>query len=349
MKTLTQNSTFKKIISFALAIVSLMACFTVLTIPVSAASNTQTPSIQYSMHVQNIGWQSYRMNGTIAGTEGLSLRGEAIKIKVSGMSGGVKYSTHIQNVGWTNYSSNNAISGTEGKSLRMEAVKIELTGEIAKYYDVEYRVHVQNIGWMPWVRNGAVAGTEGKSLRLEAIQVKLIAKNAISDEWQMPMRGNVITTQAFGKSGHLGIDIKSTSDSTVYAAADGKVVATGLNGTGADASTISNPKGNGYYVVIEHTIGGKKVYSMYGHLQYGSIKVKPEQNIQKGTEIGTCGNTGSSTGAHLHFAIADTYRAGSYYGYTSSKNTFNQNSMYENRTGITFFNPVYVINNDKLS
>lgn len=341
--------TMNRSISLFLVLATMISVFAIFfAVPVSAASDKTTPSIQYSMHVQNVGWQPYRANGSVGGTEGLSLRGEAIKIKISGMSGGIKYKTHIQNIGWTNYSFNNAICGTVGKSLRMEAIAIELTGEIAKYYDVEYCAHVENIGWMEWVKNGKIAGTEGKSLRLEAVRIRLVAKSTAADQWQMPMKGNVITTQTFGSSGHLGIDIKSTTDSSVYAVADGKVVATGLNGTGNDASTISNPKGNGYYVVIEHTIGGKRVYSMYGHLKYDSIKVEPGQNILKGTEIGICGNTGYSKGVHLHFAIADTYRAGSYYGYTSSRQSFNRNSMCESRTGITFFNPVYVINNEKL-
>ena len=145
MKTKIMN----KSISLFLVLTTLISCFAVFfAVPVSAASNNTTPSIQYSMHVQNVGWQPYRANGSVSGTEGLSLRGEAIKIKISGMSGGIKYKTHIQNIGWTNYSYNNTVCGTVGKSLRMEAIAIELTGEIAKYYDVEYRVHVENIGWM---------------------------------------------------------------------------------------------------------------------------------------------------------------------------------------------------------
>lgn len=166
--------------------------------------------------------------------------------------------------------------------------------------------------------------------------------------FQMPLKGNVVITQKYGKSGHLGIDMKSTNDSSVYAFAAGKVVATGLNGTGTDASVTSNPKGNGYYVVIEHTINNKTVYSMYGHLKKGSIEVEVGQNVKAGEKIATIGNTGNSTGTHLHFAIANTKRAGSYYGYTSSQSTFSANSMKESRTGITFYNPDYVIKNGKL-
>lgn len=169
-----------------------------------------------------------------------------------------------------------------------------------------------------------------------------------SGAFQMPLKGNVVITQKYGKSGHLGIDMKSTTDSSVYAFAAGKVVAIGLNGTGTDASSTSNPKGNGYYVVIEHTINGKTVYSMYGHLKKNSIIVKENQTVKAGEKIATIGNTGRSTGTHLHFAIANAKRNGSYYGYTSDNKTFSANSMKESRTGITFYNPDYVIKNGKL-
>ena len=190
---------------------------------------------------------------------------------------------------------------------------------------------------------------EVRQPRQERSIEKKYEKMQLESAWDMPMKGNVITTQAFGKSGHLGIDIKSTNDSNIYAAADGTVVSTGLNGTGTDASKTSTPSGNGYYVVIKHTIDGKTVYSMYGHMKSGSITVKTGQIVKKGTVIGTCGNTGNSTGTHLHFAIANQYRAGTYYGYTQSRITFNKNKMYENRSGITFYNPKFIVDNDKLA
>ncbi len=165
--------------------------------------------------------------------------------------------------------------------------------------------------------------------------------------WQYPMK-SYSTTQNFGRKGHLGIDIKSSRDSNVYAAADGKVVAVGLNGTGADADTIRNERGNGYYVVIEHNLSGRKVYSMYGHLKARTTVVRTGQTVKKGARLATYGNTGNSTGRHLHFAIANKYKAGSYYGYTSNYGTFSSNSKYESRSGVTFYNPVYVIKYNRL-
>ncbi|MCI6675480.1 MAG: hypothetical protein MSG78_00925 [Clostridiales bacterium] len=136
------------------------------------------PSVSYTTHVQNIGWQEEVMDGAMSGTRGKSLRLEGIKIHVNGdgLKGGVEYTTHVQNIGWQPYVSNGEMAGTKGKSLRLEGIKIRLTGELAQKYSIEYRTHVQNEGWQKWVRDDAVSGTTGKSLRLEGIEIRLIKK-----------------------------------------------------------------------------------------------------------------------------------------------------------------------------
>ena len=142
-----------------------------------AASAGSGVSVNYATHVQNIGWQDYVYNGATAGTEGQSLRLEAMAINVdSDLDLGVRYCTHVQNIGWQDWVYDGAASGTEGLSYRLEGMKIELTGSEAGNYDIYYRVHVQNIGWMGWVSNGEMAGTEGQSLRLEGMQIKIVPK-----------------------------------------------------------------------------------------------------------------------------------------------------------------------------
>ena len=137
-----------------------------------------TPSVTYTTHVQNVGWQGVVKDGATSGTEHKSLRLEGIRISLqnNGNPGGVQYSTHVQNIGWQDWKTNGAMAGTEHKSLRLEAIKIKLTGDIANEYDIYYRVHAQNFGWMGWAKNGAAAGTQGYSYRLEAIQIKLVKK-----------------------------------------------------------------------------------------------------------------------------------------------------------------------------
>ena len=141
--------------------------------------NLPSVNIAYTTHVQNVGWQGYVYNGLMAGTQGRSLRLEAIKIKLENApySGNVEYRTHIQNIGWeSGYRIDNQISGTSGRSFRLEAIEIRLTGEMSRYYDVYYRVHAQNYGWLGWAKNGEQAGTSGYSYRLEGIEIKIYKK-----------------------------------------------------------------------------------------------------------------------------------------------------------------------------
>lgn len=132
--------------------------------------------VYYSTHVQNVGWQISKKNGTISGTVGQGLRLEGIKILVdnSEVNVVIQYQTHVQNIGWQPMVSNGAISGTTGLGLRLEGIKIELDGVDVGKYDLYYRVHAQNYGWLDWAKNGASAGTEGKGLRLEGIQIIVV-------------------------------------------------------------------------------------------------------------------------------------------------------------------------------
>jgi len=85
---------------------------------------------------------------------------------------------------------------------------------------------------------------------------------------------------------HNGIDLKAKEGVSVLAAAGGKVV------------KASNEEGWGNLVVVEH---GDGFESWYAHLK--DFNVTAGQGIQKGQTIGHVGNTGNSTGPHLHFEI----------------------------------------------
>lgn len=135
--------------------------------------------VQYRTHVQNYGWQDWKMDGQSAGTSGESKRLEAIEMKLNQSklpSSGIRYQTHVQNYGWQGWKTDGQLSGTSGESKRLEAIRIELTGNAAKNYDIYYRVHAQQFGWMGWAKNGESAGTAGYSYRLEAIEIKLVEK-----------------------------------------------------------------------------------------------------------------------------------------------------------------------------
>ena len=131
------------------------------------------PSISYTTHIQDIGWQNQVKDGEMAGTEGQAKRLEAIKITLKDLSGvKIKYQTHIQDIGWQDWKYDGTLAGTEGQSKRLEAIRIEL--EENDKYSIMYRVHIQDIGWQDWRYDGKIAGTEGQSKRLEAIKIELL-------------------------------------------------------------------------------------------------------------------------------------------------------------------------------
>lgn len=141
-------------------------------------------SVVYQTHLEDIGWQTDKINGEVSGTVEKNKRLEAIKIKIqnSTYGGGISYQTHVQDYGWQSWQNNGALSGTSGKAKRVEAIKIKLIGEIVNYYDVYYRTYVENYGWLNWAKNGEIAGTSGCSKRLEAIQIILVEKDRSFDE-----------------------------------------------------------------------------------------------------------------------------------------------------------------------
>lgn len=123
--------------------------------------------IKYEVHVQDIGWQSSKENGEIAGTEGQAKRIEAIKISASE---NIKYRVHIQDIGWTEWVPNDCVAGTVGQSKRLEAIEIVTEGS-----KLRATAHIQDIGWEE-VKEGNIIriGTEGRALRLEALRLEFI-------------------------------------------------------------------------------------------------------------------------------------------------------------------------------
>lgn len=107
--------------------------------------------------------------------------------------------------------------------------------------------------------------------------------------FHMPTTNERITSK-FGprrRRMHNGLDVKVQVGDTIYAAFDGKVRVVKNQG---------RRKGYGLYVVIRHNNG---LETVYGHLS--KQLVKEDQYVKAGEVIGLGGNTGRSTGSHLHF------------------------------------------------
>jgi len=85
---------------------------------------------------------------------------------------------------------------------------------------------------------------------------------------------------------HKGIDVAAYSGTPIVASADGKVEA------------VDRDSGLGNVVVIDHGYGIK---TLYGHLL--QTYVHPGMRVKRGETIATVGNTGLSTGPHLHYEV----------------------------------------------
>ncbi|WP_369206145.1 M23 family metallopeptidase [Streptomyces sp. PU-14G] len=115
--------------------------------------------------------------------------------------------------------------------------------------------------------------------------------------WVKPVSGKYELSATFGKAGgrwahnHSGQDFAVGIGTPVKAVHKGTVVKAGPNGAG-DGPAYGNA------IVIRHENGA---YSQYAHLS--EIDVRPGQQIKTGQAIAKSGNTGNSSGPHLHFEI----------------------------------------------
>ncbi len=92
---------------------------------------------------------------------------------------------------------------------------------------------------------------------------------------------------------HRGVDMRSPLGTVIVPVANGKVI-----------QVVSGNLGYGKYVVVEHQDG---FTSLYAHM--GNITVKPGQEVTQGTQLGTVGLTGWTTGPHLHLEVYDKGKA----------------------------------------
>ena len=83
-------------------------------------TGTAKPVLTYQAHVQNEGWQSWRQESEMAGTEGKYRRMEALRIKLQGgeesVQGSVEYRAHVQDYGWMAWKKDGELAGTQGQS-----------------------------------------------------------------------------------------------------------------------------------------------------------------------------------------------------------------------------------------
>ncbi len=105
----------------------------------------------------------------------------------------------------------------------------------------------------------------------------------------MPVKNSFRYTSGFGMRWgrmHSGTDFAAPHGTPIYSTADGVVVHAGWQ------------SGYGRLVKIQHEFG---IETRYAHLS--KIRVKKGQRVSRGQQIGDMGNTGRSTGTHLHYEV----------------------------------------------
>jgi len=97
--------------------------------------------------------------------------------------------------------------------------------------------------------------------------------------------------QPTGNNKHFGVDFAQKGTNLITASADGTVT----------RSYYSTSYGE--CIMILHEVNGQVYETVYAHLQSSSRKVKVGDYVKKGQAIGIMGNTGNSSGQHLHFEL----------------------------------------------
>ncbi|WP_193241690.1 M23 family metallopeptidase [Streptomyces phaeolivaceus] len=149
---------------------------------------------------------------------------------------------------------------------------------------------------------GPQAVSADTATSVQTVAAKKKAKKATS--WVSPVKGYKLSA-SFAQAGnmwsakHSGQDFAVKSGTAVVAAHGGTVVKAGGNGAG-DGPAYGNA------VVIKH---GNGTFSQYAHLS--KVNVKAGQVVKTGQRIAFSGNTGNSSGPHLHFEIRTTANYGS--------------------------------------
>lgn len=195
---------------------------------------------------------------------------------------------------------NKLVDELEAAQAKLKGAKQLLEEEYSEALDVSKELEVEIAAEQK--RIAAIARQRAEEARKKALANSSSSSNTGSSNapavaagtWTKPTQGRF--TSAFGwrdiGSGnefHLGIDIANSIGTTIVSAADGVV---------SYAGTMS---GYGKVMMVTHSINDHIWTTVYAHLSGFNASVG--QSVSKGEKIAQMGNTGRSTGPHLHFEI----------------------------------------------
>ena len=214
-----------------------------------------------------------------------------------------KLKNDLETVDYTVRTINNFLKAKNASNLSIEALSrdslsssVYLSSQSARYsqYLVELEKKLQQIplgvpttGYVSsnfGIRKNPIPSKKlmiaGKSIGINALEKDSLG-NPVKAITEKGDKANADQMQ-----NHKGIDIASPYGSDVFCAAKGKVIFAGQKG------------GYGNCVIVEH---GNGLATLYGHLS--KVLVKANQEVKVGEIIAKSGNTGRSTGPHLHYEV----------------------------------------------
>jgi len=158
----------------------------------------------------------------------------------------------------------------------------------------KYRVSLEKIAMANGINDNVIPA--GAMIFLPDAKLDWVTIQEINgDLFHKPLHGSYYISSRYGwrnnpfvnaRTFHNGIDMASPLGTSIYAALDGTVSSTGYDVT------------YGNYVIVTHHSGYQ---TLYGHMS--KILVAKGKRVTTSTKIGLVGNTGQSTGPHLHFTV----------------------------------------------
>ncbi|HHU36553.1 MAG TPA: M23 family metallopeptidase [Treponema sp.] len=158
----------------------------------------------------------------------------------------------------------------------------------------KYRVSLEKIALVNTIQDNIAP--DGSILFLPDAKLDWVTVQEINgDLFSKPLHNRYYISSRYGwrnnpfsgsRTFHNGIDMAASYGTPIYAALSGRVIRAGYDVT------------YGNYIIVAHHSGYQ---TMYAHLS--SFLVSRGAYVTTNTRIGTVGNTGQSTGAHLHFTV----------------------------------------------
>ncbi|MCK6065748.1 MULTISPECIES: M23 family metallopeptidase [Microbacterium] len=131
-----------------------------------------------------------------------------------------------------------------------------------------------------------------------ATETKAPADPVANGDWGYPLAGGYSKGRGFGynpvvgcsycSTNHKGYDMAQGCGAAIHAAGPGRII------------TAGSFYGWGNTVRVDH---GGGLVTLYGHMQWGSLRVSVGDAVAAGTALGAEGNTGRSFGCHLHYEV----------------------------------------------